>query len=564
MGNIKIFISLSLILLFLPLLTLYPQVQINLYKYYNFANEEGRAIVKIGTNENYSNWSISGTSNTVSSGKQWYIAKLRADGTVIIFKTMGMPFDDSCFYMTRLPRVSKEHILAGHFRDFMFVPHASILTMDTNHNIQNAFILTNDSLGSTYKHITYSSQTNFENTGFQKIRMGPMTPFKIIASEFNIMTGAAWAKRYHINNYSDILNERGYSITYQPLDNSYAITGVTDRFKPGSGLTDIFVLKLNALGNPLWYKIYTFPLPFHSEANRIISLPDSAYAIAGVTNSPDTTRKGDIWIMKIDLNGNIKWSRIYGTINAKEAAQAIEYNSFNNTISFGGYFLTGGNEDILGGVINNLNGSLTGIPAFRANAGGNDRIYDMRYDFAGAIAIQIASTGSFGNPAGIISDFSYIRTDINFRYPGCLLLYTLDTIMLTPAIMDFPVFTEEIIHLPVTIQDSVKSLTFINECLATGMKSYQNNIPWKYNLEQNYPNPFNPITRIKYDIPIDGLVQIIIYDINGKEVSKPVNGYLPAGKYSIDFDAKDISSGIYFCKMISGSYVGCIRLIKIK
>ena len=71
-------------------------------------------------------------------------------------------------------------------------------------------------------------------------------------------------------------------------------------------------------------------------------------------------------------------------------------------------------------------------------------------------------------------------------------------------------------------------------------------LPEKYNLSQNYPNPFNPSTRIDYDLPADGKVAIRLFDISGKEVAVLVNEVKTAGYHTIDFNASNLSSGVYF------------------
>ncbi len=74
-------------------------------------------------------------------------------------------------------------------------------------------------------------------------------------------------------------------------------------------------------------------------------------------------------------------------------------------------------------------------------------------------------------------------------------------------------------------------------------------IPLKFNLSQNYPNPFNPSTKIDFEIPEDGNVNIVVYDNSGKEVSVLVSGFRIAGYYSVQFNASDLSSGIYYYKI---------------
>ncbi|MBK7255858.1 MAG: T9SS type A sorting domain-containing protein [Ignavibacteria bacterium] len=81
-------------------------------------------------------------------------------------------------------------------------------------------------------------------------------------------------------------------------------------------------------------------------------------------------------------------------------------------------------------------------------------------------------------------------------------------------------------------------------------------VPVYFELKQNYPNPFNPSTNIEYNLFKPGVVSLIIYDNNGKVVTKLVNNiYQNYGKYILDWNGKndigtDVSSGIYFCRII--------------
>ncbi|HMQ81233.1 MAG TPA: T9SS type A sorting domain-containing protein, partial [Ignavibacteria bacterium] len=83
------------------------------------------------------------------------------------------------------------------------------------------------------------------------------------------------------------------------------------------------------------------------------------------------------------------------------------------------------------------------------------------------------------------------------------------------------------------------------------IKTISTNIPLKYELYQNYPNPFNPITKVKFKVPLRSFIQIIIYDILGREKEKLVNQELSASEYETTFDGSDYSSGVYFYQLIS-------------
>jgi hypothetical protein len=83
-------------------------------------------------------------------------------------------------------------------------------------------------------------------------------------------------------------------------------------------------------------------------------------------------------------------------------------------------------------------------------------------------------------------------------------------------------------------------------------------------LYQNYPNPFNPITNIKFDIPKDGFIKLIIYDILGEETVTLINNPLKAGQHEVQFDAQNYASGVYFCRLISDEYTNVIKLNLVK
>jgi hypothetical protein len=98
-------------------------------------------------------------------------------------------------------------------------------------------------------------------------------------------------------------------------------------------------------------------------------------------------------------------------------------------------------------------------------------------------------------------------------------------------------------------------------------------IPNSYILYQNYPNPFNPVTKIKFQAPLsppEGGMQIVslkIYDILGKEVSTIFSSpwrRIGGATYSVDWDGTNYPSGVYFYKLITGSYSETKKMVLIK
>ncbi|MCX6162704.1 MAG: T9SS type A sorting domain-containing protein [Ignavibacteriae bacterium] len=88
--------------------------------------------------------------------------------------------------------------------------------------------------------------------------------------------------------------------------------------------------------------------------------------------------------------------------------------------------------------------------------------------------------------------------------------------------------------------------------------------PVSYSLKQNYPNPFNPSTKISFAIPRQGFVTLKIYDILGKEVATLVNEKKEAGEYIVDFNASNLTTGVYFYKLEAGNFSRTMKMLLVK
>tara|TARA_B100001146_G_C16065066_1_gene383869 strand:- start:160 stop:879 length:720 start_codon:yes stop_codon:yes gene_type:complete len=88
--------------------------------------------------------------------------------------------------------------------------------------------------------------------------------------------------------------------------------------------------------------------------------------------------------------------------------------------------------------------------------------------------------------------------------------------------------------------------------------------PASYGLGEAYPNPFNPVTSFALTLEVDGMVEVVVYDLNGRQVAELVNGYMSAGSYPVVWDAKELSSGVYMVNMIAGEYSSMQKVMLIK
>ncbi|MEO8209997.1 MAG: T9SS type A sorting domain-containing protein [bacterium] len=100
----------------------------------------------------------------------------------------------------------------------------------------------------------------------------------------------------------------------------------------------------------------------------------------------------------------------------------------------------------------------------------------------------------------------------------------------------------------------------------TEVQQINTSIPESLKLYDNYPNPFNPKTKIKFDVSdnISSNIQLTIYDSNGKEVQKLINGSLNPGTYEVDWDASSLASGTYYCKLETNNFSETKTMILVK
>lgn len=106
-----------------------------------------------------------------------------------------------------------------------------------------------------------------------------------------------------------------------------------------------------------------------------------------------------------------------------------------------------------------------------------------------------------------------------------------------------------------------------NVLFHTGVSSVEeigNVVPQEFSLEQNYPNPFNPSTKIKFNLPEANNVKLAIYNALGQEVATLVNNYMSAGSYEFNFDASNLTSGIYFYSVSAGRYSSIKKMMLVK
>ncbi len=98
----------------------------------------------------------------------------------------------------------------------------------------------------------------------------------------------------------------------------------------------------------------------------------------------------------------------------------------------------------------------------------------------------------------------------------------------------------------------------------TAVESQNIQLPLEFSLSQNYPNPFNPTTTIKYQVPVNSFVKLVIYNAIGQVVKTLVNSNKTAGKYSINFDATNLPTGVYIYRLQANDFVLNRKMVLMK
>lgn len=103
-----------------------------------------------------------------------------------------------------------------------------------------------------------------------------------------------------------------------------------------------------------------------------------------------------------------------------------------------------------------------------------------------------------------------------------------------------------------TINAIISSISQINE-IASG-----------YKLSQNFPNPFNPETKINFSIPSSGFVDLKVYNVSGQNVATIVNQRLSSGTYNVNWNASDVTSGVFFYTLKTENFTETKKMMLIR
>jgi len=180
--------------------------------------------------------------------------------------------------------------------------------------------------------------------------------------------------------------------------------------------------------------------------------------------------------------------------------------------------------------------------------------------------------GSFG--------FEYSPKQLNvsvgdtIRWEGSFTIHPLSSTSVPQGAQTFHAATGSTFSYPVQVAGSynykcdlhaTSGMTGSFVASVTGVEDQGTSLqPQIFQLEQNYPNPFNSSTVIEFHLPVTQQVKLKVYSITGKEVATLVDATMPAGNFTVPFEAANLASGIYFYQLVSDNFRDTKRFVLAK
>ena len=394
--------------------------------------------------------------------------------------------------------------------------------------------------------IALDKNNNVYVTGYGYVGPAPLLKEDLVVAKYNIKGNLEWTRSH---SSPTAYSAHGFSVVTDSSNYVYV---------SGYSYDSIITIKYSESGNTMWERTFfniqvNYVVPLFSKIdnqNNIIVI--GYYTVASQEN---------FVTLKYDNNGNLLWSRIFDSpIGAQDNAKALIVDDSSNIYVAGSSF-TNFYFDVL--LIKYApNGDTLWVKTYDGGNNSNDAGNCMTIDIFGNVYVS-------GYARSDITYFDYLT--IKFNPNG-------DIKWIKTYTSPLVTYSEDIVYgISIDSSNSViisgSSKQGTNWYGITSIKYSQltnaniNSIPSlsEYKLYQNYPNPFNPYTYIRYEMPVQGNVQIEVYNINGSKVQTLVNEKKESGNHEIEFNGSKLSSGIYFYKFsINGKLINTKKLILLK
>jgi hypothetical protein len=373
-----------------------------------------------------------------------------------------------------------------------------------------------------------------------------------VTIKYNFSGSMQWVQRYNSpeNTYDtpkDIINDR--------FGNIY-ITGSGGSNGHSFGL---FLIKYTSAGIQQWIKTYSGPANMQDGGYSLCT--DNAGNIYVTGESAGVGSSLDFVTISYNTSGVVRWIQRYnGPANGDDRAFSITKDNSGNIIVTGRSTGVGSNFDYC-----TVKYNSTGIQQWVQQYNGPGNYIDISHavitDSAGNVYVTGSSMSSSQVNSVDMATVKYNASGIEKwvqRYNGS---GNSEDHAWAIAV---DIFGNVFISGTGSGVTSYHDIITIKYTQPIGIIQVSSEVPNAFGLKQNYPNPFNPVTNIHFDIPVSSYANIIIYDINGREIEQLVNQNLSPGKFSVTWNASLYPSGIYFYRLESDKFSETKKMVLIK
>ena len=345
-----------------------------------------------------------------------------------------------------------------------------------------------------------------------------------------------------------------------PIADGYILSGISGISNSVSAADyQAFILCIDKAGTELWSKSYGGS--YNDYFRHVVATKDGGYAFCGGSTTSRSIHAEDLFLFKTDKDGNKIWERTYGNPDMRDAGFALIETRNGDLVVAGRTYAVNPSDQDLYLVKTKANGDTLWTRAL----GGSE--WEIGFDLVelddGTVVI-VGSTTSYGAGG---RDIYLIKVDSEgdvlwektfggeYNDEGIALNKTHDggLIITGNHYLDATGNRSQIWLIKTTADGNVTSIDMRdNEYIAAAR------------LVQNFPNPFNASTMIQYCIPVTQRVNLSIFDIQGRKISTLVNGIQTSGTHVVNFDAGELTSGIYLYKLTTDQFQESKRLSLIK
>jgi uncharacterized delta-60 repeat protein len=419
------------------------------------------------------------------------------------------------------------------------------------------YLVKADSQGDTLWSRTYGG-----SSGDWAYSVQETTDGGYIVAGYATSTGANGEDFYFVktNNHGDTLwtrsygggnNDEAYSVQ-QTADEGYISAGWTYSF--GAGDSDFYLVKLNSQGNILWTRTYGGYSA--DNARSVQQTSDEGYILAGNTWSFGAGND-DFYLVKTNSQGDTLWTRTYGGSSWDHAT------SVRQTFD-GGYIIAGSTQSFGAGYDDFylVKTDDQGDTLWTRSYGGDlfDYAYSVQQTADGGyvVAGYSCSFGTFDYDFYLVKTNSQGDTLWTRRYGGSddddafCVQQTTDG---GYVIGGHTYASNEGINKFYVVKTGPES---------QGSEQIEMSTPEQYAVYPNFPNPFNASTQIVYELPKTGRVSLSVFNLLGEEVTNLVAGVQAGGRHSVVFDGSGLASGVYLYRLQANGFVQARKMVLMK